>query len=317
MPIVCKERHHSDAETDNRSLDRVIAHIAQRQHGVVARSQLAEMGAGRGAIGLRLRRGRLHIVYHRVYAVGHRVLTDHGRWMAAFLAGGAGSVLSHGSAAALWGIRPDQSRAIELTSARRRGSRQGLRFHCSSLPTDEVTTVDGIPVTTVPRTLFDLAGVIPRRQLGRAVNEAEIRCLWDALSLGDLLARHPRRPGAAAIREILAAQRIGAGVIHSELEDRFIGFLEAANLPRPATNVSLLLDGGWIEADCVWHEQRVIAELDGHATHGTRSAYESDRARDRMLTAAGWRVVRITWRQLQVEPDALARDLGSVLALRG
>jgi very-short-patch-repair endonuclease len=177
-----------------------------------------------------------------------------------------------------------------------------------------VTTVDGIPVTTVPRTLFDLAAVIPFHQLSRAVNEAEVRRLWDPLSLNDLLTRHPRRPGAAALRAVLATP--GVNITRSELEDRFLELLRDARLPRPETNVSIEVNGIWIEVDCMWRQQRLSVELDGHAIHATRSAFESDRARDRALIASGWRVMRITWRQLHDEPEALTRDLRASLAAR-
>jgi hypothetical protein len=286
--------------------------LARRQHGVVARAQLREVGLGEKAIELRLARGRLHSLYRGVYAVGHLVLADHGWWMAAVLAGGAGAVLSHRSAAALWGIRASHGGASEVTIDRQLRPRPRLRFHRSYLPPDEVAIHDGIPVTTYPRTLLDLAGVLSRGQLDRAINEAEIRRLWDPLSLADLLARHPRRPGAAALRAVIDE---GRARTRSELEDRFIDFLGVANLPRPTTNLPLRLGGRWIEADCVWRKQRLIVELDGHASHHTRAAFEDDRARDRALTIAGWRVIRITWRQLRGEPAALARDLRRALAL--
>jgi hypothetical protein len=314
MPTVTALTHHCDGQLHPRRLDVVIAGLADRQHGVVARAQLIDVGVGEGAIELRLARGRLHPVHRGVYAVGHRVLSAEGRWMAAVLAGGSGAVLSHQPAGALWGIRPARGWEVEVTCARKLRSRRGLKFHWRSLLTDEVTTHDRIPVTTVPRTLFDLADVIPRHQFERTVNEAEIRHLWDPLSLADLLRRHPRRPGAAAIRAVLATP--GANITRSELEDRFLGLLDAVRLPRPETNVPIEVNGFRIEADCVWGEPRLIVELDGHATHSTRAAYEHDRARDRRLVAAGWRVMRVTWRQLHDQPEALAHDLRASLAAR-
>ena len=265
--------------------------LAARQHGVVSRAQLTAMGFGRGAIGLRIERGRLHRLHAGVYAVGHTSLTDQGRFLAAVLVGGLGAALSHRAAAAHWGILRSRIGDVEVTSTRRRRSRPGLRVYRSYLPPDEITTLDGIPVTTVPRTLLDLAGIVPPGQLARAVNEAEIRRLWDSLSLVDLLHRHPRRPGAAAIRAVLGGS---AGITRSDLEDAFLPLLRSAGLPRPATNVWLNVSGRWIEADCLWRKQRLIVELDGRATHANRRAFETDRARDRALTAAGWRVVRIT-----------------------
>ena len=309
MPNAFAIPHLRHGESHTRRGDWDIAALAERQHGVVSRPQLMEAGLGRGAIECRLARGRLHRVRQGVYAVGHPRLTQEGRWMAGVLAGGSGAVLSHRSAAAHLGLRPPQS-AVEVTVPRRLRARHGLRFHCSRLPADEVTVHDGIPVTTPPRTLFDLAASINADQLARAVNQAEIRRLWDPLSLHDLLVRHPRRPGAAALR---AALRLEGRVTRSELEDRFLGFLRDAGLPPPVTNAPLRLGDRSVEADCVWLGPRLIVELDGYASHRTRAAYEGDRARDRALTAAGWRVIRITWRQLHREPAALARELRALL----
>jgi hypothetical protein len=186
-------------------------------------------------------------------------------------------------------------------------------MHRAYLPGDEMTTLDRIPVTTVPRTLLDLATVLRRRELERAINEAEVRQLADSLSLTDLIARYPRRRGVAALKAILAIGRLGAAVTRSELEERFVEFLDGAGLPRPEMNVGLNAAGRWMECDCVWRTQRLVVELDGHAFHATAAAYERDRARDRALIAAGWRVVRVTWRQLHDDPDALAMDLRGLL----
>ena len=305
------------AQLRNRRVDGAIAELAARQHGVVGRAQLIELGLGRRAIGHRLGWGRLHAVHRGVYAVGHRVLSAEARWMAAVLAVGPGAVLSHRSAAALWGMRQSMRVRTELTVGRHLHSRPRLQLHWAQLPSDEVTNVRGIPVTTPPRTLLDLAAVIDRSRLERAVNEAELLRLADALSLAAVVARHPRRPGVAKIKAILAAGAIGATVTRSELEDRFLEFVDAARLPRPNVNARLQVRGGWIEADCVWAPQRLVAELDGHATHRTAGAYERDRARDRALSAAGWRVVRITWRQLSADAAALAADLRALLGVEG
>jgi very-short-patch-repair endonuclease len=231
--------------------------------------------------------------------------------MAAVLAGGPGAVLSHKTAAAHWGIRPPAAAVIDVTTALHRRSRPGLRFHRSALPPDEVTVQEGIPVTGLSRTLFDLAAVVSLGQLGRAMREVEARRLWDRLSLRDLLARHPRPPGAAAIRALLEGD---AYVTRSEFEERLLAVLDAGGLDRPLANVTIHLGDRFIEVDFAWPEQGVIVELDGHATHGTRMSFEADRARDRALTAAGWRVIRITWRRLCDEPEVVAADLRAALA---
>jgi hypothetical protein len=288
--------------------------MAGRQHGVVARRQLLALGLGRRAIGHRVERGRLHLVHRGVYAVGHRVLSIEGRWMAAVLAVGEDAVLSHRSAAALWGIRPTTRSRVEVTTERAVRSRPRLHVHQAPLVPDEVTTNAGIKVTTPPRTLLDLAAVIPPHHLERAMNEAERQHLTDPLSLDVLLDRFPSRAGTPALRRAHERAQHGATITRSELEDRFLAFLDAHDLERPATNVPIVLQGGTIEADCLWRRQGLVVELDGYAFHTTRAAFERDRARDRRLQAAGWRVVRITWRQLHDEPCELAAELGTLLA---
>ena len=193
-------------------IDRVIADLAERQHGIVARLQLLALGVGRGAIDHRLACGRLHLVHPGVYAVGHRVLSKAAWWMAAVLASGDGAVLSHRAAGARWGLRQSSGQRIEVTVPRRRYSRPGIQPHVAQLPADEVTVVEGIPVTTPPRTLLDLAAVLPLHALRRSVNEAEVLRLSDPLSLADLLARHPRRSGVADLRRIVEEGHIGATI---------------------------------------------------------------------------------------------------------
>jgi predicted transcriptional regulator of viral defense system len=288
-------------ERRTRPADALIAALADRQHGVVARRQLGALGLGARAIDHRLQCGRLHVVHRGVYAVGHRVLSPRGRWMAAVLACGDGAVLSHRSAAALWTIRPTSRADVELTTPTQLRPRDGLLPHCAVLPADEVTTLDGIPVTTAARTLFDLAAVLTRRPLERALDEAEVLRLDGP---AELLRRHPGHRGAATLRALLLDGRAPAPT-RSELEERFLALVDEAGLPRPETNA--IVEG--YEVDAVWREARLIVELDGYATHGTRKAFERDRIRDRTLLARGWRPIRLTSRQLAADPAALAEEL--------
>jgi hypothetical protein len=235
--------------------------------------------------------------------------------MAAVLAGGPRAILSHRSAAALLGIRPWRGK-VDVTLPSSKRQRPDITWHVTHLPADEITSLAAIPVTTVPRTLLDLAAVLDRRGVEQAMNEAEVRRYADPLSLPALLARYPRRRGTAAIRAILDAGGAGATLTRSELEERFLRFLARWGLPQPELNVSIAVRGGFVEADCLWRRSRVIAELDGRAVHGTAAAFERDRARDRALNAAGWRVVRITWRQISGEPRELAQDLGALLGVQ-
>lgn len=233
--------------------------------------------------------------------------------MAAVLATGPEAVLSHRDAAALWGLRDSAAARIDISVPRDLRSRPGIRVHRAVLPADETTVRRGIPVTTTPRTLLDLATILSARQLERAIEEAEALRLTDPLSLDDLVERHHTRHGAPAIRRVLAAGRIGATLTRSELEERFLAFLDAHGLPRPEINVWLETSAGWFEVDCLWRRDRVIVELDGYAHHGTRAAFERDRARDRALQATGWRVVRLTWRQLDEAPRRVAAELRALL----
>jgi len=305
--------HDIDGEMRTRHPDRGVALLAGAQHGVVSRRQLFVLGLGRGAIFHRLARGRLHEVHRGVYAVGHPLLSDRGRWMAAVLAGPPGTFLSHRSAAALWEIRSHRGGRAEVTCRQRMHGAPGIVRHRALLPEDEVTRVDRIPVTTVARTILDLAAVLDCRRVERALNETEVRGLGGDLALADLVRRYPGRRGIACIRGLVQA---GAGVAltRSELEERFLALVSDHGLPQPLVNAGLFAGGRWYEADSLWREQRLVVELDGRAVHATRSAFERDRARDRALQVAGWRVVRVTWRQLDSEPEAVVADLRRLLA---
>ena len=157
-----------------------------------------------------------------------------------------------------------------------RPPRAEFRIHRIRIPADEQTVENRIPVTTISRTLFDLAAVVPRAQVENAIKQADMQQLGDRLSLPDLLGRHPRARGATTIRTILDR---GATLTRSELEVRFVAFIERSGLPPPEVNRPLHVGDAWIECDCMWRKERVIVELDGYAAHGTFAAFEKDRAR--------------------------------------
>jgi predicted transcriptional regulator of viral defense system len=303
-----------DGRSASSSADERVAALAGGQHGLVARRQLVGLGIGRGAIEHRLRCGRLHRVQRGVYAVGHRVLSAEGRWLAAVLACGPAAVLSHRSAAALWAIRPSASPAIEVTVQRCELAAAGVRLHHARLPPDEVTRLDGIPVTTLARTQLDLAAVLGPGGLRRAFHEAEVLRLFDGRELERLLRRHPRARGRRLVLGVLAELQAGAAVSRRELEARTLALAERAGLPSPETNLHVEAAGNLYEADLAWPERRLIAELDGHATHATRTRFETDRLRDRKLATAGWQTIRITWRQLERDPAGLEQDLRALLS---
>jgi very-short-patch-repair endonuclease len=235
--------------------------------------------------------------------------------MAATLAMGPGTVLSHRTAAELWGISPRSRRAVEVTRSTHVRGRLHLVPHRSSLPDDERATVDGIPVTTVPRTILDLASVASRRRVEQALNETEVLGLTDRLSVPDLLDRYPRRRGSAVLRDLLRRDDAMRGMTRSPLEERFASFLDIHGLPRPRFNADLAVRGRFFVVDCLWEDERLVVELDGRAVHGTVHAFESDRERDRLLLIDGWRVMRVTWRQLHDQEPTIATDLRKALAL--
>jgi very-short-patch-repair endonuclease len=200
----------------------------------------------------------------------------------------------------------------EVTRAGFFRQRQGIFCHRAEVPPDERGELVGIPVTSVARTQFDLAAVLPKRGLERAMHEAEVKGLTDRLSLWELLERYPRRRGAANLRAVLGA-KTPAGITQSELEELFVVFLDEYRLPRPRLNATLPVRGRLLRPDCMWPERELLGELDGREAHGTEQAFESDRRRDRILLAEGWRSMRITWRQLRLERVELAADLRGLL----
>lgn len=297
-----------------RERERAISELAERQHGVVGRGQLVRLGFEEGAIARRLSLGRLHEVRQGVYAPGRLPLSRQGEWMAAVLTFGPDAVLSHWSAAALWMIRPNSREAIDVTAPRKSRSWRGIKRHHKALPPDEITVKDGIPVTTVPRTIFDLAATEPSDVVENLLREAEFREHRDKLSLLDLVKRYPGRRGVRRVRLALEAlEDDPPGRRRRGLEERFPPFLRRHGLPQPRFNDWIVLGDKRYQVDCHWPEARLIVELDSWQAHGTRSAFRSDRARDRALLLAGYRVLRITWAQLDDEPERIAADLRALL----
>lgn len=229
--------------------------------------------------------------------------------MAAVLASGRNASLSHRSAARLWRLMALGDEWPEVTTPLgRRARRQGIVTHQSRIAEDEWLVKDGIPVTSPFRTVFDLAAVLEMQELERAFHEAEVRELRDRVSLPVLLERYPGRRGTRKVQALLEARQ-PVGITRNDFEEAFLALIDAYGLPRPRMNADLALRGRFFEIDALWEEQRVAAELDSRSVHGTRKRFESDRQRDRILVAEGWRTMRVTWRQLQEEPEAIAQDL--------
>jgi very-short-patch-repair endonuclease/predicted transcriptional regulator of viral defense system len=296
--------------------DRATAMLAAGQHGVVSLDQLRGLGIGKEAARLRCAAGRMHRVHAGVYAVGHPVLTQKGRWMAAVLACWPEAVLSHRSAAALWGLRSASGAAIDVTAARRRGrSPAGIAAHRDShLAPRDRTVVDGIPCTTAARTLLDLAGVAGGDELRNAIVQAEIHRVFDLVSLREVIARGRGRRGVARLRLAIDEHDPTTERANPGLERAFLALCRRTGLPPPRVNIPIDLPDGQIVADFVWRSSLLIVETDDRKSHHTISAFEADKRRDQRLAVAGWTVIRCTWRQVTREGEELARRLRALLA---
>lgn len=287
--------------------------LSAAQHGVVARRQLEVAGVTPSMIRTRMANGALIQLHRGVYAVGHAQLRREGRWLAAVLAAGPGAVLSHRDAAGLHGIRPANHVRVDVTTPRRLRQRPGIALHHSTTVADDVTIANRIPVTTLARTLVDLAAVVPADHLAKAMREADRQGKLDLRAVEAVMERTRNRPGKrhAALRSALADhRRRGTQLTRSPLEDRFLGLLDAHGLPRPETNV--VIEG--MEVDALWRSRRIVVELDGWAHHNDRLAFERDRERSNELAEAGYTVLRFTHDAVAHRPSAVANQLARVLA---
>ena len=261
-------------------IDGLVAELAARQHGVAEHEQLRRLGLSPSAIARRVTAGRLHRIHVGVYAVGHPNVTPAGRRLAAVLACGQGAVLSHHTAADLWNIRPSASPAVHVTVPTTAGrKRPGIKVHRTrTLGARHATRVDGIPVTTVGRTLGDLARTLDSVSLRKTVERANRLRLLD---LGEIERGRSRRLERALSEAYL-------GSLRSSLESDFIALCRAHRIPIPETNV---LVAGY-EVDFLWRDERVIVETDGWAYHGDPRSFREDRRRDAELALLGFVVVR-------------------------
>jgi very-short-patch-repair endonuclease len=285
--------------------------LVERQHGVVSRAQLLELGVSGKAIAHRLRNGRLHRVIRGVYAVGRPELTRHGRWMAAVLACGPGAVLSHGSAAALWQIRPEWRREIEITVPR--GSRRthsGIRVRRRNLAPGDITTVQGIPVTTPVRTLVDVAGFLSRDPLEAAINEADKLDLVNPVKLREALDGMPHQPGAPHLRKTL--DRRTFVMSDSTLERYFRPIARRAGLRGLLTQQRV----NGFKVDFYSPELGIVVETDGLRYHRTPAEQARDHIRDQTHAAAGLIPLRFTHEQVRYDPGYVERTLAAVAARR-
>jgi very-short-patch-repair endonuclease len=294
----------------NKPRDRRIAALAARQRGLLTRKQLLEIGLTPEAIDHWLRSARLHRLYRGVYLLGHAGVTEGARELGAVLACGTGAVVSHRSAAGLWRLLAATGDVEVTVAGRDCRSRPGIRVHrVSALDPRDIRKLGGTPITSPARTILDLAAVVRPRELEQALAEAYARRLARRSELVSLLARRLSRPGTRALRALLDDGT--PALTRSQAEERLLALIRAAELPAPETNIRIRRH----EVDFLWREQRLVVEVDGFAFHSSRSAFERDRRRDAELGTLGFRVMRVTWRQIVNGPEALIARLAKALAV--
>jgi predicted transcriptional regulator of viral defense system len=282
-----------------------LRHLAERQIGVVSRRQLRSHGLTDAMVARWLHAGRLYRIHRHVYAIGHRALPLEGRIHAALLYAGPAAALSHTTAAWAWRLVDVEPTRIHLTVPGRRRSLPEVRIHHSRQ--FDALHCRGFPVTSVARTLVDIADVLARRQLRRALAEADYRGLLDPAEVRTVLRRG--RAGSRALRKALANHLPQLAETLSALEERFLELCESAGLPQPEVNGKV----GRMRVDALWREQQVAVELDGAAAHAGWAAIKRDRQRELALRARGFLVVRYTWDQLTDGPEEVLADLRQLL----
>ena len=292
----------------SRHADARIAELAGRQRGYVKRKQLLALGVKRSAIARRVDVGRLIPDHAGVYAVGHLSKDPLDRAFGAVLACGEGAVLSHASAATLWGIYRHWRRPFHVTAPSGH-TREGIVVHRNSLHRRDRTRQLGIPVTSPARTLLDKAPNLTDKALTRAVNDLRLQGFLNRSDLVELLIRCPRHPGAARLRPFAEVQH---GPTRSEFEDAFHAFTERYGLPTALVNTKL----HGFEVDAYFPAEGVVVELDGWDFHSSVHSFKSDREQDAALLALGIVTIRITWDRLIDQPEREARRLRAILEQR-
>lgn len=298
-----------------------LARLATHQHGVASTKQLLALGYSLDSISDACLEGRLHRIHQGVYAVGHSRLTWHSRCWAGVLGAEPNetnevvwpAVASHGSAAYLWGIYRYAPETIDVTAPIRRRAKREFRVHFSSILVDDDREFrEGIPVTSLARTLLDLAVRARPGQLDRYLERAEELGLLDLVAIEALLGRVGGHRGRGPLRRALALYRPDPAFTRSRFERDFRQRVNAAGLPAPSMNFNV---AGY-ELDAYWPQHRFAVELDLFETHGTRAAFERDRLRQEELKLVGVEMIRVTRPRLQREPQAVVRNLALLLERR-
>jgi very-short-patch-repair endonuclease/predicted transcriptional regulator of viral defense system len=289
-----------------------VAELAARQHGLVTHRQLLQLGFSSGKIGRSSRAARLHRVHRGVYSVGHAVVSDRARCLAAVMTSGRGAVVSHNAAAWLWGLVPACPKTIDVTVPRNGDQRAGIALHHSStLVPEEHGKFGPIPATALPRTLLDLAATTSPRFAWSAIDRAERRNLLDLTRIDAMLTRRRGHRGAERLRKALEIYR-EPGFYRARSERLLRRLVRKQGLRQPRINT-------WVdrfEIDAYWEEERFAVEVDGWEAHRTRKAFEDDRLRREEMKLAGIDVVPVSARRIEQRPDEVGRHLALLLQRR-
>jgi very-short-patch-repair endonuclease len=293
-----------------------VAAVAGRQLGLVSVSQLSEAGLADSTIFEAVARGRLHPVFHGVYAVGHRSLPSQGRLLAATLACGPGSVVSHGTAAWLLGLTDRRLEAIDVIAPIEAGRKiAGIRRRFVPPPVgEEVWTRDRVPVTSPARTIVDYAGISDAKGLSGVIEQAAVLRLLDVAAIDRILDGPRRRGTRRLLRVIEPWRRYPRGIkIRSRMEAKLLPLLTEAALPVPQTNARLRIAGKVYEVDFLWRPQKLVVETDGGRFHDNPAAGTRDSDRNQALTEAGFRLPRLGWEDLRDRPEETMREIARLL----
>ena len=290
MPTDGREASAIWTELDRRRRELKIQAVAARQFGVITLAQFIALGLTASAVRSRVATGYLHPLYRGVYAVGRPDVPVLGRRLAAVLACGRGALLSHLSAAAHHGLRQSAAVRFDVTIPRRSALRRsGIRIHRSTtLINEDEAVVDGVPCTSVARTLLDISSVLDDRGVERAVERAEILQVYDHRKVEAVLTRAAGQPGTRRLGRVIGIVRPGETVTESSLEEAMLALCRRCGFPEPIVNHEMLLGGERAKVDFFWPEQRVVVETDSFKYHKTQAAFRRDRQRDRLLELEGY-----------------------------
>jgi hypothetical protein len=295
---------------------RGVGRLAERQHGVVSRTQLRRLGLSEAAIDHAVGSGRLYPIFRAAFAVGYPPVGRHSRMLAAVLACGDDTVISHGSAASLQGLWEFQPRLIDLIAPVEAGRKiAGIRRrHVPPPLAGEAHIYEGIPCTNPSRTIVDVAGIAKEPLVAGTVEQAAVLGVLDVPEVDRILAGSRRR-GSPCLRRVLEHWRRYSPKtrLRSRMEARLLPLLSRHNIPIPECNETLVLAGESFEVDFLWRSQRLVVETDGGQFHDNPLAQARDRHRDEVLKAAGYRVPRFGWDDLRDRPEATVTEIARLL----